>query len=135
MTAENTKFQISNTNLGNNKLSEREKFLRNSVNLTPVNLNQILNYIDHKIEDPVLKGMVIKRARSYPHSALEKFFNIFDSVVQECQKKIHEMRLKENGKTLKKIEEKQADITNDDLLELQKSFEDASILEDHDDKF
>jgi hypothetical protein len=122
MTAESTNFKISNA-AGDPKISEREKKLRSATNLTPLYLNQLLSYIEAKVEDPIIRDMVVKKAKSYPHSALDKFFANFDKIVSECQHKLHEIRMLELGVKSKATPNKKEKITTDDLLDMQKAFE------------
>lgn len=122
MTAENTNFKISNA-AGDLKISEREKKLRLATNLTPMYLNHLLSYIEAKVEDPIIRDMVIKKAKSYPHSALEKFFTNFDKIVNECQRKLHEIRMLELGIKSKNTSNKKEQVTTEDLIDLQKTFE------------
>lgn len=123
-------IKFNNNASADAKISEREKKLRKSTNLTPIYLNNLLSYIEAKIEDPIVRDMVIKKAKSYPHSALENFFNNFDKIVIQCQQKIHQIRMLEMGVKSKEKVENQAKITSDELLDFQNSFEEEIANQD-----
>lgn len=122
MTAENTNFKISNSDASKIKLSDRERKLRETTDLTPVYLSQIVNYIEAKIEDQTIKNMMLQRVKKYPHSALKNFFSRFESILTDCIKVHSERKNKEFLIKEKKIEQIPA-IAKQDILELQEQLE------------
>lgn len=133
MTAENTNFKISNSDAVSNRLSDREKRLRETTNLTPIYLSQILNYIEARVEDPVIKTMIIERAKKYPHSALKNFFSRFDAILNDCIKINSERKNKEFLLKEKKVEETPV-IEKKDILDFQEKLEKESLAEKEDDQ-
>jgi len=123
MTAESTNFQISNSDAGKIKMSDMEKNFRNSVNLTPVYLEQVINFINSSVQDPAIRDKVIARAKSYPHSALQSFLNRFQSIVVECTRIIQEKRTKESQNVVSQTTNNKVIITTNDLLNLQDSLD------------
>ena len=133
MTAENTNFKISNSDSVKNRLSDREKRLRETTDLTPIYLSQIINYIEAKIEDATIKNMMLQRAKKYPHSALKNFFSRFESILNDCikinsERKNKEFLLKENKTDPTPV------IAKQDILELQEQMEQGVLSEKQDDQ-
>jgi len=133
MTAENTNFKISNSDASKIKLSDRERKLRETTDLTPVYLSQIVNYIEAKIEDQTIKNMMLQRVKKYPHSALKNFFSRFESILTDCIKVYSERKNKEFLIKEKKIEQIPA-IAKQDILELQEQLEQEILSEAKDDQ-
>ncbi len=123
MTAENTNFQISNSDAAKQKISDREKRLRETTDLNPIYLSQIINYIEARIEDPVLKNMVLARANKYPHSALKNFFSRFPTIVADCNRIINERKAKEHKQPVRKESPQPIAYQNDDMIKLQEQLE------------
>lgn len=123
MTAENTNFQISNSDVAKQKLSDREKRLRETTDLNPIYLSQIINYIEARIEDPILKNMVLARANKYPHSALKNFFSRFPTIVADCNRIINERKAKEHFQPVRKQVTEPVPFQNNDLINLQEQLE------------
>lgn len=132
MTAENTNFQISNSDSAKNKLSDRERRLRETTDLNPIYMSQIINYIEAKIEDPVLRNMVLERAKKCPHSALKNFFSRFQTIVSDCDRIIQERKSKEAGLHEKVQPKKPSVLQANDLLNLQNEMENEHRLENGD---
>jgi len=124
MTTERANFQIYNSGANMSNLSEMEKNLRASTNLTPVYLVQLQNYISARIENPIIRDMMLEKANSYPNSALQGFLDRFDKIMAECIKRHNEIRLKESNsiKTTKSISRNT--IKAEDLLNLQDQLHD-----------
>jgi hypothetical protein len=114
-------------------LSDRERKLRETTDLTPVYLSQIVNYIEAKIEDQTIKNMMLQRVKKYPHSALKNFFSRFESILTDCIKVYSERKNKEFLIKEKKIEQIPA-IAKQDILELQEQLEQEILSEAKDDQ-
>lgn len=133
MTAENTNFKISNSDAAKNKLSDREKRLRETTDLSPIYLSQIINYIEAKVEDQTIKNMMLQRVNKYPHSALKNFFSRFDSILNDCIK-IHSDRKNKEFLIKERKAEPKPVIAQQDILNFQEQMEQEILSENKDDQ-
>lgn len=118
MTAENANFKVGTTL--QNKISDYEKALRKATNLRPIYFDQVVNYINNKIEDPLIRDKVMAVAKKYPHSALHRFVENFEMIHTTCIKEISAQRNKEvqlRVKPEKKI------ISSSELMDIYDDFD------------
>src|ERR1700753_680899 len=88
MTAERSLFSVVDLTKQNKKLTEREKYLRRTVNLRPVTLQQILDYIEIQDIDPELKDVLRKKVSRYPNQALQRFATNFNQILNAEQRNL-----------------------------------------------
>jgi hypothetical protein len=133
---EGINFGVQNMSPGFDKLPEREKKLRMSVNLHPVYLENVLKIINNRIEDEDVKNAVVKEAKRCPHSALSQFLQRLESITQEQIKKLNFAKRKENEKIpASHKKQKENKLQTEELLDIQEDlFEQLTKDESHNDK-
>ena len=118
MTAENTNFKVSM--MASTNMSEYQKALRKSTNLRPIYFDQVVNYINNKIEDSDLRSKILDVAKKYPHSALSRFVSNFELIRSTCLK---ELNAEKNKETKARIRQEAKVLSADDLLNIQADLE------------
>jgi hypothetical protein len=127
MTAEKANFKVNLMATAN--ISEYQKALRKSTNLRPIYFDQVLNYINNKIEDVDLKERIIEVAKKYPHSALSRFVSNFELIRSTCLK---QMNAEKNKEVVARIRPEVKPLTAEDLLDIQEDLElDSEKAKDH----
>jgi hypothetical protein len=99
-----------------NKLSDYQRAVRKSVNLQPIYFDQVVNYINNRIEDVELRDRVMAVAKKYPHSALNRFVSNFERITTECRRILSESKCDEAEKI---VVPPKKQITTDDLMSIQ----------------
>ncbi len=87
MSTERANFKVTINN--KKRLSEREQYLRKSVNLRPVTLQQILAYIDIQNISAELKEALRTKAQRYPNQALQRFADNFNQILNTTQRNLN----------------------------------------------
>lgn len=118
MTTEKADFKVSISD--NPKLSDYQRALRKATNLTPIYFDQVLNYINNKVEDVELRQRIIAVAKKYPHSALSRFVQNFELIYSTCSKQLNAEKYQEKEK---RIKTQVKEITADDLMDIQSTLE------------
>lgn len=114
MTTENNNIKVNL--IPTNNLSDYQKAVRKSVNLQPIYFDQVVNYINNRIEDVELKNRVMAVAKKYPHSALNRFVLNFEMILAECKRLLSESK---HGEIKKIIAPPKKQITTDELMDIQ----------------
>jgi len=95
MTSSADKFSFKVHNLDENYLklglSEKEIAARKQVNLRPITIKQVYNWIDEMGLDPDLTADFKKAASRYPQTALNKFVNNHQGILAVLIKKRREL--------------------------------------------
>lgn len=86
--AEKSIFSVVNLTDANKHLTDREKKARKSVNLNPISLKQVIDYINLQDVSPELKDVLRKKASRYPHQALQHFVDGFAKILATEQRKL-----------------------------------------------
>ena len=125
MTAENANFKVGTTL--QNKISDYERALRKATNLKPIYFDQVVNYINNRVDDAVVREKVMAVAKKYPHSALHRFVHNFDMIYNACMKETsveRNLEVQQRAKPVKKM------ITTDELLDLHAETDEENVVED-----
>lgn len=125
MTAESANFKVGTTL--QNKISDYERALRKATNLRPIYFDQVVNYINNRVDDDVVREKVMAVAKRYPHSALHRFVQNFDMIYSACMK---ETSVQRNLEVQQKVKPVKKLITTDELLDLHAETDDEIAVED-----
>lgn len=113
MTAENANFKVGST--VQNKVSDYERALRKATNLKPIYFDQVVNYINNKIDDVNIRDKVMAIAKKYPHSALHRFVQNFEMIHTAC---IKEVSAERNSEAQHRVKPQKKLISTDELLDI-----------------